>query len=118
MLAAALDEIPNSGDLLFPARGSEDKPYCGWSKTGLSFIVKCGLAHWTLHDLRRTFASGMQRLGVRMEVTEKLLNHVSGSFDGIVAVYQRHNYLDEMREASAKWEAHLTKLLQDSDHHG
>ena len=37
------------------------------------------LVPWTLHDLRRTVATGLQRLGVRLEVTEAVLNHISGS---------------------------------------
>lgn len=112
MTAAIIAEVPGDDDVFFLARGSDDKPYCGWSKPGLNFIQSCGIAPWTLHDLRRTFASGMQRLGVRMEVTEKLLNHVSGSFHGIVAVYQRHSYLSEMREAQERWEKHVAALLR------
>jgi hypothetical protein len=54
---------------------------------------------WTLHDIRRTVAAGMQRLGVRMEVTEKVLNHVSGSFGGIAGVYQVHDYASEKAAA-------------------
>ena len=50
---------------------------------------------WTMHDLRRTMATGLQRLGVRLEVTEALLNHVSGSRSGIVGVYQRHGWETE-----------------------
>lgn len=114
--AAILEEVPRAGDLLFPARGCEDTPFWGWSKTGLAFTRSCGIAHWTLHDLRRTYASGMQRLGVRVEVTEKLLNHVSGSFGGIVSVYQRHTYADEMRAAVGLWERHLTKILDATSH--
>jgi integrase len=71
----------------------------------------CGVSDWTLHDLRRTFATNMAALGVRIEVTEKLLNHISGSFGGIVGVYQRHAYMDEMRTAVAAWEARLAHLL-------
>ena len=111
MTAAVFDQIPKRCDLFFPARGTDDRPFCGWSKTAVAFIQSCGLARWTLHDLRRTFASGLQRLGVRLEATEKLLNHVSGSFAGIVAVYQRHNYKEEMREAVELWEAHVRKIL-------
>ncbi len=47
---------------------------------------------WVLHDLRRTVATNLQRLGVRLEVTEAVLNHVSGSRAGIVGVYQQHEY--------------------------
>ena len=46
---------------------------------------------WNVHDLRRTVATGLQRLGVRLEVTEAVLNHISGSRGGIAGVYQRHD---------------------------
>ena len=62
---------------------------------------------YTLHDLRRTFASTMALLGVPIHVTEKLLNHVSGSHGGIVGVYQRYSYMDEMKEAVGVFEAWL-----------
>jgi integrase len=62
-----------------------------------------GISGWVLHDLRRTVASGMQRLGVSLPVIEKVLNHTSGSFRGIVAVYQRHDFADEKRKALEAW---------------
>jgi integrase len=68
--------------------------------------------HFTPHDWRRTFASGLQRLGVRLEVTEALLGHVSGSLGGIRGVYQRYDYAAEKREAITRWESHLTMLLK------
>ncbi len=66
---------------------------------------------WTLHDLRRTVATNLQKLGVRLEVTEAVLNHVSGSRAGIVGVYQRHEYAAEKRAALEAWERHLDDLL-------
>jgi integrase len=62
---------------------------------------------WTLHDIRRTVATGLQRLGVRLEVTEALLNHVSGSRAGIVGVYQRHGWDREKSEALRAWAKHV-----------
>jgi integrase len=53
---------------------------------------------WVLHDLRRTAASGMAALGIRLPVIEKVLNHKSGTFRGIVGVYQRHEYAAEKRD--------------------
>jgi integrase len=73
--------------------------------------AKIKLVPWTLHDLRRTYATGLQALSVRMEVIESLLNHVSGRKAGIVGVYQRHDYMPEMRAAVALWESYLHKLL-------
>jgi integrase len=66
---------------------------------------------WVLHDLRRTVASGMARLGVNLPVIEKLLNHVSGSFAGIVGVYQRHSFADEKRAAMGAWARHVEAIV-------
>jgi integrase len=68
---------------------------------------KAKLAPWTIHDIRRTVATGLQRLGVRLEVTEALLNHISGSRSGIVGVYQRHGWEKEKKAALEAWTAHV-----------
>jgi len=47
----------------------------------------------------------------RIEVTEKLLAHTSGTMAGIVGLYQRHSYAEEMREAITEWEGKLARLL-------
>jgi integrase len=65
---------------------------------------------WTMHDLRRTFATGMQRLGVRLEVTEALLNHVSGSRGGVAGIYQRHQWAQEKRDAIELWSWFLDEI--------
>ena len=66
---------------------------------------------WVLHDIRRTVACGMARLGVNLPVIEKLLNHVSGSFAGIVGVYQRHSFADEKRAAMQTWARHVEAIV-------
>lgn len=73
------------------------------------------VAPWRYHDLRRTFATGMQRLGVRFEVTEALLNHVSGSRSGVAGIYQRHDWRDEKRIALEAWSAHVGAVTATSD---
>lgn len=40
-----------------------------------------------------------------------MLNHTSGSRAGIVAVYQRHQYFEEKREALEKWAGHVEKII-------
>jgi integrase len=67
---------------------------------------------WTLHDFRRTVATGLQRLGIKLEVTEAVLNHTSGSRGGIVGVYQRHDYADEKRVALERWAAHVEAMVE------
>ena len=53
----------------------------------------------------------MTKLGVRLEVTEKLLNHISGSLGGIVAIYQRHDFQLEMGGAIERWEKRLVQIV-------
>ena len=72
-------------------------------------------APWVLHDLRRTLATGLQRLGVRLEVTEAVLNHVSGSRKGIVGVYQRHGWEKEKEAALTAWTNHVLAALKPID---
>jgi integrase len=62
---------------------------------------------WRLHDLRRSMASHMAKLGVQLPVVEKLLNHVSGTFGGVAGIYQRHDFADEKRQALELWSQHL-----------
>jgi integrase len=69
------------------------------------------LPAWRIHDLRRTVATGLQRLGVPMPVTEKVLNHVSGSHGGIAGIYQRHEYANEKRSALEAWANLLTTIV-------
>ncbi|MFZ3325666.1 MAG: site-specific integrase, partial [Methylocella sp.] len=68
--------------------------------------------NWRLHDLRRTMATGLQRLGVRLEVTEQVLNHVSGSRAGIVGIYQRHDFANETRAALEAWGEHVEAIVE------
>lgn len=69
------------------------------------------IAHWTFHDLRRTAATTMARLGIPVRVTEAVLNHVSGTGGGIAGVYQRHDYADEKRRALEAWAQFLMAAL-------
>lgn len=109
--AMAATLLPDRAGLLFPARGKPDHPFSGFSNSKGALDKAANVRGWRLHDLRRTFATGMASIGVALPVVEKLLNHVSGSFAGIVAVYQRHDYWEEMREAVEKWEAHVQALV-------
>jgi hypothetical protein len=54
----------------------------------------------------------LQRLGIRLEVTEAVLNHVSGSRAGIAGVYQRHDWAAEKRAALDAWAAHVLAVVE------
>ena len=96
-----------------------DKPMSNFNraKSAISEVMEslaCSkIEPWTFHDLRRTYATGMQSLGVQIPVTEALLNHVSGSRSGIVGVYQKHEYQNEKLAASKLWSAHLLGLISN-----
>ena len=71
------------------------------------------IPHWTLHDLRRTAASGMARLGIAVHVVERLLNHRSGTIRGVAAVYNRFDYLSEREAAAEAWGRGVIKIVTD-----
>jgi integrase len=67
--------------------------------------------NWRLHDIRRTGATHLQSLRVPVEVTESVLNHISGTRAGVAGIYNRYRYDDEKRTALDAWDAKLQSLL-------
>ena len=120
-LLKAVPEVDGSAKL-FPASGNIENGPSGYSRAQSRFraslnkqLDRDGCKHWTLHDIRRTVATGLQRLGVRFEVTEAVLNHVSGAKGGIAGVYQRHDWKAEKRTALGAWAHHVAELIAGSD---
>ncbi|HMF26154.1 MAG TPA: integrase arm-type DNA-binding domain-containing protein [Pseudolabrys sp.] len=118
-------ELRSAGALILPG---EKGAYAGWSKAKRALDQAIGDARakaagksgkaaniepWSIHDLRRTVATGLQRLGVRLEVTEAVLNHISGSRGGLAGVYQRHDWAVEKRAALDAWAAHVIAATQE-----
>jgi integrase len=89
-----------------------DIPFSGWARAQRRLLRETNLAPFTLHDLRRTFATLHADIGTPIHVTERLLNHRSGTISGVAAVYNRHSYLSEMREATQRYGELLAKLLK------
>lgn len=110
MAKSLLGKAPTNLDACyFPALG-KTTPFNGFSKCSPKLAKRADVSGWTLHDLRRTFASGLAAQGVALPVIERLLNHVSGSFGGIVGVYQRYDFAPEMRDAVDRWERHIAVM--------
>jgi integrase len=108
---ALLESLPRIGDeFVFTLNGKTPYARFHWGKGRLDKMV--GIEPWTLHDLRRTAASGMARLHINLVVIEKVLNHVSGSLAGIVGVYQRHEFAEEKRVALQQWADHVEGLVR------
>jgi integrase len=107
-----LNELPQFSEMVFPSRYEEIRNFSGWSKAKRQFDRDIDVRDYVLHDLRRTFSSNLAKLGTPIHVTEKLLNHVSGTLSGVAAVYNRYTYLPEMRQAMEAHEAHLHNLFE------
>lgn len=69
------------------------------------------IERWTLHDLRRTAASGMAKLRVRPHVIEAVLNHRSGVIRGIAAIYNRYDYAEEKAVALGAWADRVDEII-------
>jgi integrase len=112
--ALALTLPPVALDILRSAKRREGREYVfgrsgsfgAWSYATMALnsrIIEAEgqpLPHWTLHDLRRTYRSGLGKLGVRPDVAELAINHVKG---GIQAVYDKYKYEKEIKAALALW---------------
>ena len=95
---------------MFTSNGTT--PVSGFSKAKarLDSLMPAGTPAWVIHDLRRSFASGCARLGIAVHVVEKALNHSSGTFRGIVSVYQKHDFADEKSAAMTTWANYVEGL--------
>ena len=98
------------GTYVFGTSGAKHFQAYSTSKRALDTLS--GISGWRLHDLRRTIVSGMARLGVPPHVADKILNHQAGTISGVAAVYQRHEFLAERKEALDRWGAHVERTVQ------
>jgi integrase len=114
-IIAGVPKIESNAGFVFTVNGRRSANGFGRAKMQLDAAMAKELGHpapaWRLHDLRRSFASGLAALNVSLPVIEKLLNHVSGSFGGIVGVYQKHEFSAEKAEALARWASHIEGLV-------
>ena len=88
-------------------------PVSGWSKIKRRLDEAMQIPPWRLHDLRRTAVTGLAELGIRPDVIELAVNHVSGLRGGIAGVYNRSELLPERRAAMERWAAHIEGLVAD-----
>lgn len=102
-------------DLVFTTTGKSCVSGFSKAKAALDAAVKRNnnghpLPEWRAHDIRRSAATGLQRLGVNLQVIEAILGHVSGSRAGIVGVYQRHGFDREKTSALQAWAHHVEAI--------
>ena len=103
--------LPRRADLVFTVTGITS--VSGFPKAKRRLDEISGVTDWRLHDLRRTSASGMARLGAAPHIVEKVLNHSSGTISGVAAVYNRYGYAEEKKSALNLWAKHIEDLLKN-----
>jgi integrase len=112
-ILASLPRIGDS-DLVFTTMG--DRPLAGFEGARYRLeaaMRKAGveLAAFTLHDLRRSAATGMASLGIPPHIVDRVLNHQAGKISGVARVYNRFEYLDERKAALDTWARHVAGLV-------
>jgi len=107
---AIIEECQLLGDFIFST--GRARPISGWSKAKAALDAKSGVTNWHVHDLRRTAATNMARLGVDRVVIAKVLNHAEPE---ITAVYDRHRYDHEKRRALDLWGERLASIIDGTD---
>ena len=110
---ATLKSLPriNGSAFVLTTNGEAASSDFGKKKRRLDALLPSDTPNWTLHDIRRSAATGMAKVGVSLPVIEKCLNHVGGSFGGIVGVYQKHEFAEEKRRAFDAWAAFVSDLV-------
>ncbi len=119
---AILEQQPRTTAFVFPARG--EGPIKGFAATKRQLDAEIAklrrqdevqpMAGWRIHDLRRTFATGLAEMGLSPHVIERVLNHVSGVTSGLVGVYQRHEYRPERKAAMVAWGQRVDAIVKGS----
>ena len=99
-------------ELLQSVPFGENGPWNGWSNGKKRIDRFVDIPHWTIHDLRRTYSTIMAEIGTPIHITERLLNHASGTTtSGVIGIYNRYSYMDEMRTAQLSYEKCLYSIL-------
>lgn len=103
----SLPRVAGKAGYVFSTNG--ETPVSGFAraKERLNAELPPDMPGWTLHDLRRTFASGCARLGIAVHVVEAALNHRSGTIRGVAAIYNKYSYDAEKRAAMSAWSRHV-----------
>lgn len=107
LMRRMLAEFPKGGDFVVTGNGTGLGGH-----TKARDAIETAIPWWTFHDLRRTFATGMARLGVPLVVAERCLNHRQGvGKSPLQRIYNKHTYEREIREAFELWTDHVAALV-------
>jgi integrase len=114
-LLAEIKSSSGGSAFLFPSVRDTNKPVVDTSPD--KALRRCfptfgDMPAFTPHDLRRTAASQMTSIGISRLVVAKILNHAES---GVTAVYDRHGYDEEKRQALETWGTTLHSFLSKKE---
>jgi integrase len=110
-ILSTIKPIAGAPGFVFTTDGA--RPIASWSKIKNRLdAIMSPASPWRLHDLRRTFVTGLADLGIRPDVIELAVNHRSGLRGGIAGVYNKSELLPERRAALERWSAHVDGLVK------
>lgn len=112
-----LHQLPTTGTRKFLFTTTGRSPVSGFTRARQRLMAEMSelggdrLEHFTIHDLRRTAATGMAGLGIAPHVVDRILNHSTGKISGVARVYNRHEYLAQRKDALEAWAKHVEELV-------
>src|SRR5262249_33252426 len=94
-----------------------DRGFTSWAEHKRALDARLGdqFKPWTLHDLRRTWATRMCDIGIEPHVVEQILNHQSGHKRGVVGIYNKSKEPRAVENAVAAWDRPLRALIAGGD---
>ena len=108
-----LNSLPRRSEFVFESPRNPGKPIAAFNKLANRWRgSKSSAKTWKIHDVRRTLASGMGRIGIPPHVIEAVIGHRSGIVSGVAAVYNHYKYEAEKRDALERWQTHLAEVVE------
>ena len=100
--------INDDNDYLFTSGRIGDKPINGFSKAKANLNKISKVRNWKFHDIRRTVATNLSKMGYNRMLIKRILNHADGD---VTAIYDRYQYINEKREALQSWADKLDEIV-------
>jgi integrase len=106
-----LKSLPRIKDCEYFFSANGTSPASGFNKAKTRLDERAEIAHYTLHDLRRSFTTGCGNLGISDAVADRCINHLPPK---LKRTYNLAKYQKEMRAAWIIWDKHVSKLAPKS----
>jgi integrase len=104
--------LTGESDYVFNSPKKENTPLAWLTRARVTIQKHSDVSDFRPHDLRRTVATYMAKLAVDRTVLGKILNHKGLAGDTqVTAIYDRHSYMKEKRQAMNRWSSHLQNIL-------